>query len=89
MRIPFADLLRRYRVQAGLTQEQLAERAGLSLQAVNKLECRVRTAPRPQTVSVLAKALGLSMAQATYLEATVDRHRGPRGARPCRQVHSQ
>ena len=30
----FADLLRRYRVAAGLTQEALAERAGLSARGI-------------------------------------------------------
>ncbi|HZS87697.1 MAG TPA: helix-turn-helix domain-containing protein [Chloroflexota bacterium] len=36
--MPFGALLRRLRVLAGLTQEQLAERAGLSARAVGDLE---------------------------------------------------
>jgi transcriptional regulator with XRE-family HTH domain len=73
----FRDLLRHHRVAAGLTQEKLAERAQLSLQAINKLECGIRTAPRPETVQALATALGLSTAEARQLEATVNRRRGP------------
>jgi transcriptional regulator with XRE-family HTH domain len=34
----FADLLRLYRQAAGLTQEQLAERADLSVHGIEKLE---------------------------------------------------
>jgi predicted ATPase/transcriptional regulator with XRE-family HTH domain len=52
-------LLRRYRVAAALTQEGLAERAGLSARGVQDLERGVRVAPRPDTVRLLADALGL------------------------------
>jgi len=55
----FADLLRRYRVNAGLSQEALAERAGLSVSGVAALERGRRTAPRPDTVALLADALTL------------------------------
>ena len=34
----FGDLLRGYRVAAGVTQEELAERAGLSVRAISDLE---------------------------------------------------
>jgi DNA-binding XRE family transcriptional regulator len=36
--VPFGDLLRRYRLAANLTQEALAERAGLSDSGIQKLE---------------------------------------------------
>ena len=36
--LPFGELLRRYRLAAGLSQEALADQAGLSLQAVSKIE---------------------------------------------------
>ena len=36
----FGELLRRYRVAAGLTQEALAERAGISTRGVSDLERR-------------------------------------------------
>lgn len=41
----FGALLRRYRLAAGLTQEALAERAGLSGDAVGVLERGARQAP--------------------------------------------
>jgi len=34
----FGDLLRQHRLEAGLTQEALAERAGLSVHGIQKLE---------------------------------------------------
>ena len=43
----FGMLLRRYRVAAALTQEGLAERAGLSARGVQDLERGVRVAPAP------------------------------------------
>ena len=56
----FAAVLRRRRVAARLTQEQLAERAGLSARSVSQLERgRVRF-PRPESVRLLGQALGLA-----------------------------
>ena len=54
----FGALLRRHRLAAGLSQEALAERAGLSARGVQDLERGVRLAPRPETVRLLADALG-------------------------------
>ena len=56
----FNVLLRRYRQTALLSQEELAERAGLSVGAVSALERGQRTLPRPDTVALLAQALSLS-----------------------------
>jgi predicted ATPase/DNA-binding XRE family transcriptional regulator len=56
----FGLLLREFRVAAGLSQEALAQRAGLSVDAVAALERGRRTRPRAFTVGVLADALGLS-----------------------------
>lgn len=67
--IAFADLLRRYRVAAGLTQEDLAERAGLSPKDISDLERGARTHPRRDTVHLLAAALGLTDADRTTFEA--------------------
>jgi len=53
----FGALLRHFRGRAYMTQAKLAERAGLSLDAVNKLERGERQAPRCDTVHVLARAL--------------------------------
>ena len=57
-RAAFGAALRRRRLAAGLSQEALAGRAGLSLRGVSDLE-RGRRAPRPETVRLLAEALGL------------------------------
>ena len=59
-RAPFGERLRRLRVAAGLSQEALAERAGLSAQAIGALETGKRRRPYPHTVAALADALGLS-----------------------------
>ena len=56
----FGDLLKRFRLAAGLSQEALAERAGLSPRGVSDLERGARTSPRPGTVRLLADALALS-----------------------------
>src|SRR5918998_912967 len=55
----FGPLLRRSRLDAGLSQEELAERAGLSVNGVSALERGRRASPRPETVRMLADALGL------------------------------
>jgi predicted ATPase/DNA-binding XRE family transcriptional regulator len=53
----FGDMLRRVRVAAGLTQEALAERAGLSVRGISDLERGVNRTPRKDTVALLAEAL--------------------------------
>src|SRR5579884_703932 len=58
---PFAHALRRRRLAAGLSQEELAERAGLSARGIRALEAGDR-APRLETVRLLADALGLDEA---------------------------
>lgn len=57
---PFGDLLRQYRIAAGLTQEVLAERAQMSLAAIGKLERGARQKPYRATIALLAGALALS-----------------------------
>jgi predicted ATPase/transcriptional regulator with XRE-family HTH domain len=57
--ILFEDLLRQHRLSAGLTQEALAEQAGLSVHGVQKLE-RGGTCPHRETVRRLIQALRLS-----------------------------
>jgi predicted ATPase len=65
----FGTLLRRYRLLAGLTQEGLAERAGLSLRGLSDLERGQRRAPYPDTVERLIAALGLGPAEQQALNA--------------------
>jgi transcriptional regulator with XRE-family HTH domain len=55
-----ASLLRRWRLAGGLSQEALAEKAGLSAKAIAQLETGKRTSPRAETVRLLADALGLN-----------------------------
>jgi predicted ATPase/transcriptional regulator with XRE-family HTH domain len=54
----FGALLRQHRLRAGLTQEALAERAGVSARGIQDLE-RDRSLPRAETARLLAEALGL------------------------------
>ena len=61
------SLLRRYRSEAALTQEELAERAELSVRAISDLERGANTAPRPFTIRRLVDALDLSDADRAAL----------------------
>ena len=63
----FGALLRRYRVASGLTQEALAERAGLSARGISDLERGVNRAARPVTVTLLARAMRLTPHERTAL----------------------
>jgi predicted ATPase/transcriptional regulator with XRE-family HTH domain len=56
---PFGRLLRRLRVAAGLTQEALAERAGLSARGLSDLERGIHAAPRQDTLDLLVTALSV------------------------------
>ena len=56
----FGARLRRLREASGLTQEALAQRAGLSTNAISALERGERRHPYPHTVRTLADALDLS-----------------------------
>jgi transcriptional regulator with XRE-family HTH domain len=55
----FGELLRQYRGRRGLTQQELAERADLNVQAISMLERGIRRSPRSMTVESLARALKL------------------------------
>ncbi|TKJ34209.1 helix-turn-helix domain-containing protein [Blastococcus sp. CCUG 61487] len=69
----FAELLRTLRERAGLTQEELAERAGLTPHAISALERGARTRPYPHTVRALGEGLGLDEADRAALRAAVPR----------------
>ena len=56
----FAGLLRQLRAQARLTQEELAEAAGLSPRSVSDLERGINRTARKDTAELLAAALGLA-----------------------------
>src|SRR5579859_5258594 len=71
----FGDLLRSRRVAAGLTQEALAERAGLSLRGVSDLERGLRMAPHRDTLQRLLDALRLDMRDREVLQHAARRRR--------------
>jgi predicted ATPase/DNA-binding XRE family transcriptional regulator len=56
----FGDVLRQARKAAGLTQEELAERARVAPETVSALERGVNRAPHRDTVEALGDALGLA-----------------------------
>jgi len=58
--LSFAVLLRRLRMDAWLTQEELAEAAGLSPRSVSDLERGIHRTARKDTARLLADALGLA-----------------------------
>jgi transcriptional regulator with XRE-family HTH domain len=58
--VTFAGALRKLRAEARLTQEELAEAAGLSLRSISDLERGIATTPRRETVRLLADVLQLT-----------------------------
>ena len=88
----FGGLLRQLRADAGLTQEELAEAAGLSPRSVSDLERGINLSARKDTARLLADALGLAGPQRGLFEAAarggataaaVLAARGPLITRPC------
>jgi predicted ATPase/DNA-binding CsgD family transcriptional regulator len=74
--VPFGNLLRRYRLAAGLTQEELAERAGRSAHAISQLERGARQSPHRDTVGLLVAALELAPEERAAFEAAARRSVG-------------
>jgi predicted ATPase/DNA-binding XRE family transcriptional regulator len=73
----FGSLLRHYRALAGLSQEALAERAGISRRGIADLERGARRFPYPDTASRLATALELGAAErAAFMTACRPRRTG-------------
>jgi predicted ATPase/DNA-binding XRE family transcriptional regulator len=71
---PLGRLLRRHREQARLTQEELADRAGVSARTISDIERGVRARAYADTATRLSVALGLTDTdRATFLDAA----RGP------------
>ena len=65
--VALADYVRRQRLTLGLTQETLAERAGLTVDTVGALERGQRRRLYPQTARALADALGLTLIERAEL----------------------
>src|SRR5829696_8676317 len=76
----FGALLRGYRIAAGLTQEALANRAGLSVRGIADLERGVRRFPHFHTLRCLAEALELAPEERLSLVAAGRRR--PRSREP-------
>ena len=81
-RAVFGKLLRHFRLEAGLSQDMLAERARMSAETIGALERGVRRSPYQETVSLLATALGLGAGDRVRLEAAAARPQRPRHKRP-------
>ncbi len=73
-----ATLIKTYRVAAGLSQQMLAERALISVQAVSALERGYRKVPYRNTLDRIADALNLSQEARGALELSARRARGTR-----------
>jgi transcriptional regulator with XRE-family HTH domain len=75
-------------VAANLTQAELAERAGLSAQAISLLERGARRAPRTSTIELLSTALMLDPSRREALVAAARQAPGPEllAAPPPREV---
>lgn len=58
----FGDIVRGHRRRLGLSQDELADRSGVSVRGIRKVESGEITAPRPITVRLLADAFGLTSA---------------------------
>jgi predicted ATPase/transcriptional regulator with XRE-family HTH domain len=69
----FGELLRRYRLAAGLSQESLAERARISKNGLGALERGERRTPQRETLALLIAALALAPEQRRALEAAARR----------------
>jgi non-specific serine/threonine protein kinase len=74
----FGDLLREYRRASGLTQEELAERAGVSPRSISELERGGAHVPRRDTIGLLAQALDLDGPSREAFEQLVERRRRAR-----------
>jgi transcriptional regulator with XRE-family HTH domain len=65
----FGSLLRRFRADAQLTQEELAERSGLRVRAIADAESGRTNRPQRRSVQMLADALGLAEPERAALAA--------------------
>jgi tetratricopeptide (TPR) repeat protein/transcriptional regulator with XRE-family HTH domain len=72
----FREVLRELRARAGLTQQELAEAAGLGVRTVSYLESGAVSSPQKHTMEALADALGLIGPERARFEAAA-RGRAP------------
>jgi tetratricopeptide (TPR) repeat protein/transcriptional regulator with XRE-family HTH domain len=67
--VTFADMLRKLRAEARLTQEELAEASGVRPRSISDLERGVAVTPQRETIRRLAGALNLAGPVRTQFEA--------------------
>jgi tetratricopeptide (TPR) repeat protein/transcriptional regulator with XRE-family HTH domain len=84
--VTFAGLLRQLRAGAGLTQEELAEAAGVSVRSVRDLERGRVATPQKETVRLLADALRLTGPSRAGFEVAARSHPAPGGAAATRAL---
>jgi tetratricopeptide (TPR) repeat protein/transcriptional regulator with XRE-family HTH domain len=77
--VGFAGLLRQLRMGAGLTQEELAEVAGVGVRSVRDLERGRVGTPQKETVRLLADALSLTGPARAGFEVAARSHPAPGG----------
>lgn len=75
---PFGAMLRRFRLEANLSQELLAERARMSIDAISALERGTRRSPQRQTLALLIEALHIDGTARHDFEAAAARPVVPR-----------
>ena len=80
--LTFGDIIRVHRDAANLTQEELAEKAGLTPQAISLLERGERRRPHKYTVRKLAEVLGLAGEDLARFEASARRSPNRRATEP-------
>jgi transcriptional regulator with XRE-family HTH domain len=78
------QLIRTYRIMAGLTQEELSEKSDLSVRALRNLELDKVNRPRRRTLQRLAPALELDGAHTAYLLSVAGA--GPPVDRPATEI---
>ncbi len=81
--LEFAGVLRQLRAEAKLTQEELAEAAGLSPRSVSDLERGINRTARKDTAELLAGALGLAGGAGVFVAADAGGPRPRRCSRRC------
>ena len=84
----FPARLRHAREKAGLSQEDLAARAGLTANTIGALERGERRHPYPATIRVLAKALGLTEDERAALASSVPRRGDGNGSANVGTAHT-
>ena len=68
----FAKVLKQQRLKIGLSQEQLAQKAGLSMRSISLFECN-KQQPTISSIESIATAMGMSMTKLIKLVESYDK----------------